>query len=396
MLIGFTADLHLDYKLGAKVNEHGVNLRSADLEAALEQVVAGFLRAKVDVAVFAGDVFDHPSPSERARQAVASAVWRLEQTGIRTILMRGNHDARTSLLDGTAIGTAAANVPEIIVADAFMTRVEVIDDVAFTLVPWMRSDADFLRALEAIVPVEGKHNLLVMHCGLADLPEYAEMRPGSQTMTRSLVPKGFDWIFSGHFHGFRTLKDLRFTFIGSPERKSVTELTQHAKGFLTYDTKSGAIAHHVVNTRAWYDLGAVDAATWDASQVLHELEDLRAGLPDWADSLVRVKIENVRPEVYAALDMHAINALRASATYADIEIRSSNPIWREALPGDDASQTSGRVLLEDLPAEWAGAVERMDGLDAETRAAVLRIGAEALGGGIRGTGKATAVETGRA
>lgn len=393
MLIGFVADPHLDYKLGSRTDERGVNLRSADLEAALERVIDGFIRARVDVAVFAGDIFDHPNPSERARQAVATAIWRLKEVGIKSILMRGNHDARASLLDGTAIGTAATNVPDIIVADAFEVHVAIVDDVAFTLVPWMRSDADFLRVIESLTPVPDKHNLLVMHCGLADLPEYAEMRPGSQTITRSLVPSGFDWIFSGHFHGHRTFPDLKFTFIGSPERKSVTELGQHEKGFLTYDTKTRKITHHVVATRAWYDLGVLDASKWDAPTLLAELEGLRAGLPDWDKALVRVKLDAVRPEVYGSLNMLAIAELKASAAYADIEIRTSNPIWREALEGEDAREASnGRVLLEDLPAEWAGFTARMEDVDAPMRAKIERIGALALGSGGQAKAVARAVE----
>ena len=98
MLIGLAADLHLDYKLGARTDARGVNLRSVDLEVALAQIVEGFIRAKIQVAVFAGDIFDHPNPSERARQAVATAIWQLEEAGIKSVLMRGNHDARASLL----------------------------------------------------------------------------------------------------------------------------------------------------------------------------------------------------------------------------------------------------------------------------------------------------------
>lgn len=393
MLIGFVADLHLDYKLGPRVDARGVNLRSADLEAALAQVVDGFIRANIDVAVFAGDVFDHPNPSERARQAVATAIWRLNEAGVKSLLMRGNHDARASLLDGTAIGTAATNVPDIIVADAFAIKTEIIGDVAFTLVPWMRSDADFLHAIEEVAPVPGKHNLLVLHCGLADLPEYAEMRPGSQTITSSLVPKGFDWIFSGHFHGFRTFPKLKFTFIGSPERKSVSELGQHEKGFLTYDSATRKIVHHVVATRPWYDLGILDASKWDAPTVLAELEGLRAGLPDWNEALVRVKLDAVRPEVYGALNMLAIAELKASAAYADIEIRTSNPIWREAAEGEDnAAQGNGRVLLEDLPAEWAGFTARLEGVDEAMRAKIERLGAAALGSGGQARAVAQAVE----
>ena len=58
MKIGLTADLHLDKRLGHRVGLDGVNLRSRDLEAATREVVDGFIREKVEIAVFAGDLFD--------------------------------------------------------------------------------------------------------------------------------------------------------------------------------------------------------------------------------------------------------------------------------------------------------------------------------------------------
>lgn len=378
MLIGLTADLHLDKRLGHRTDADGVNLRSRDLEDAVRQVIDGFIAAKVDVAVIAGDLFDNARPSERSRQFVVAESRRFQAALPEALLviLRGNHDHSGMFLAGTAVGTAGVALPGVAVADGFAPLVVERTGVALTLVPWMRSDAEFLATVEHLEPVAGLHNVLILHAGMADLPEYAELRPGSQTLTRSLVPSDrFDWIFSGHFHGHRMIKDLRWTFIGSPERLSVTEAKED-KGFLTYDTATGAIDRHLITARTWYDIGPIDAATMDGGHIIARIKAERDGLPDWNDALVRIRIRNVAPDVYAALDMAAVRTIGASAFYADIDIRQADLVFvaGQAAPDDE----HGGPLLDDLGEEWSRHVLTLTGRTPDEVAAVARIGLAAL------------------
>lgn len=381
MLIGLTADLHLEKRLGVRTDERGVNLRTRDFEKALSQVIDGFIRTRVKVGVIAGDLFDHPKPSERTRQFVVGEMRRLEEAGIVGILLRGNHDAPMIFTDATAIGTAALALPNAIIADAHQVVQHVIDDVAFTLVPWMRSDSEFLTAIEGLTPIEGKHNLLILHSGMADLPEYAEMRPGSQTLTRSLIPHDrFDWIFSGHFHGRRTIADLRWTFIGSAERVSVTEVYQDEKGFITYESAVGGqpgITFHAVKTRPWYDLKTLDGSFWDGQRVLAEIEALSRDLPDWNEAIVRLKITGLRPDVYAAIDNASLNRIKAGAFHADIELRAADPLFHSS---DDAESDGDGPLFDDIDVEWERLAATLADRTPEEIAAVTRLGLAAMRG----------------
>lgn len=357
MKIGLTADLHLDKRLGHRLDAAGVNLRSRDLEAATREVIDGFIREKVDIAAFAGDLFDNAKPSERTRQFLVGEIRRLAEAlpGCSILLLRGNHDAATSFSDATAIGTAALALPGVVVADAFEPRIFTRDGVAVTMVPWMKNDAAFISAIEQTIPVEGHHNILLLHAGMADLPEYAEMRPGSQTITRALIPAGFDHVFSGHFHGHRDFPDLGWTFIGSPERLSVSEVGQ-PKGFLVYDTAKARFEQRAIRTRPWYDLGVIDAAGKDAPTLLTEIEALAAALPDWSEALVRLRIDRCSPEAYASMDATRVNALRARSFHADIEFKVAVP---ELVDG--AGDPSGEgILLDDLGTEWNRFVDAYD------------------------------------
>lgn len=380
MKIGLTADLHLDKRLGHRTDAAGVNLRSRDLEHATSQVIDGFIRERVEVAVFAGDLFDNAKPTERTRQFLVGEIRRLQTALPETtiVLLRGNHDAAMSFTDATAIGTAALALPGIEVIDAYGVARIRRGEMTITAIPWARSDGEFVAAIESLEPEPDRTNILVLHCGLADLPEYAEMRPGSQTITRALVPSGFDAIFSGHFHKHRVFPDLRFTFIGSPERLSVSEAGEE-KAFLTYETDGGRLERHPITVRSWYDLPAIDAGGWDAARVATELEGLANGIPDWEEALVRIRIANLDPLVYGALDIARINRVRARAFHADIELRAAD-LFADA-PGGDAEADADAPLLDDLEAEWRRFVERtMAEREAGERALLGELGARALAG----------------
>jgi DNA repair exonuclease SbcCD nuclease subunit len=378
--IGLTADLHLDKRLGHRADAAGVNLRSRDLERATSQVIDGFIREQVEVAVFAGDLFDNAKPSERTRQFLVGEIRRLQAAlpDATIVLLRGNHDAAMSFSDATAIGTAALALPGVEVVDAYgATRIR-RGELTLTAIPWARSDEEFIATIESLEPEPGRTNLLVLHCGLADLPEYAELRPGSQTITRSLVPAGFDAIFSGHFHKHRVFADLRFTFIGSPERLSVSEAGEE-KAFLTYETTSGELHRHPISVRSWYDLPAIDASGWEANRVVEELEGLAAGIPDWSEALVRVRIANLDPLVYGALDIARVNRVRARAFHADIELRAAD-LFADARTPDGESDADA-PLLDDLEAEWRRFVEvAIAERDAGERALLGELGSRALAG----------------
>ena len=378
MRIGLAADLHLDCRLGRLTDAAGVNLRSLDFEAATERVVDGLIRDQVDAVAILGDLFDIPRPSERSRQALVRAIRRLAAglPGAPIILMRGNHDAAPGFLAGTAVGTTALALPEVIVADAYEVRtVELADDVVLTLIPWMRSDEEFLSAIFGLDPVPGKHNLLLLHCGLADLPEFAESRPGSQVLTRALLPEGFEEIFSGHFHGHHKFPGLHFTFIGSPERLSVSEATD-PKGYCIYDTTKRKLTFRPITTRSWYDPEVIDATGLDAAAITEKVESLISALPDYGQAIVRLRVRRVAPEVRPALDWARLTKLRAAAFYCDLQIEAADANAPVSGADLETDPTDGPIL-GDLVGEWEHWVGTLD-RDPVERAALARLGSDAL------------------
>ena len=358
MLIGISSDWHLGLRAGARSDDLGVNLRTRDFERAVVAVIDGFIAQEVDIAVIPGDLYDSSYPDERARQFLGAQLNRLMATrgdALRALIVGlGNHDAKMIFDDPTAIGTAALSLGRAVVVDRGEPTTTLIDDVAITVVPWMKSDEEFYRTIEGLKTDPARHNLLFLHAGLAEIHEFSALNPGSQTLTRSQLPLDrYDWIFCGHFHKYRIFPDLRFTFIGSPERTSSAEIGT-PKGYLTYDTQTRISNFHPIPTRSWYTLGTIDATDWDATKILSELELARRGIPDWEGSLVWGKIAHISKSAWDAFDVRSYKKLKASAFACEIETSFDDPALAESEQNASSdAESADAPVLRDLPTEWA-------------------------------------------
>jgi DNA repair exonuclease SbcCD nuclease subunit len=374
--IGLSADWHLGRRLGYRMDARGVNARSADLERAVTAVVDGFIAERVDVAIVAGDLFDSPAPPEHARQALVREIGRLRAAlpAATIILLRGNHDARQILSDATAVGTAALALPGVEVVDDPEVRIIRRDGVAFHCLPWMPSDEEFAAAVAALRPDPASaRNYVILHTGLARLPEYAELRPGSQTVTDGLLPQGFDGIYSGHYHGHRIYNDINWVFIGSPERLSITE-SRDPKGWLLIDAATGALSMRHTPARSWYDL-SIDATNKSSSQIVEEAGAISAALPDWNEALVRLTIEAIAPETAATIDAGALRRIAGRAFHHELRLRVADPAM---IAADGGPLDADGPLFADMALEWARFAEGLTGVDEATRAEIRTIGADAL------------------
>ena len=97
-----TADLHLDSPLGS------LAMRDADLAAAIDtatrEVFAGLvercLEERVDALMIAGDLYDGTQTSVKTGLFLVDQLGRLSAAGIRTFIVRGNHDAASAITKG--------------------------------------------------------------------------------------------------------------------------------------------------------------------------------------------------------------------------------------------------------------------------------------------------------
>ena len=94
------ADLHLDSPLktqAARSPAMARAIRSASRQV-LGRLVDAAVAERVDAVLFAGDTFDSGVADVASRAALGSAIARLAQAGIRSVLIQGNHDALLDLV----------------------------------------------------------------------------------------------------------------------------------------------------------------------------------------------------------------------------------------------------------------------------------------------------------
>ena len=96
MRIVICGDTHIGavFGLGNPMPD-GINTRVRDYEESLNYIIDYCISEKVDVFVQTGDIFESRNPLPEHMQIVDSAVKRLSNVGISTIIMMGNHDGQS-------------------------------------------------------------------------------------------------------------------------------------------------------------------------------------------------------------------------------------------------------------------------------------------------------------
>jgi len=220
ILIAHFSDTHLGYRAYSKVDpDSGRNQRTVDVDNAYAMVIDDILDRKVDAVIHGGDVFHHSRPTWQSLRHFIRQMRRLEQAGIPTLVIAGNHDTPRIRTGGSAYSVLELALPDIrFVCDyadvhdlttfaAHNLHVQAIPHGALT-----NPDPIFPRA------VDGKRNVQVTH-GVASgiLAPGLQSEPGERELDSNLFDPGFDYIALGHVHQAQRARDNAW-YSGSTER----------------------------------------------------------------------------------------------------------------------------------------------------------------------------------
>lgn len=124
------ADIHLE-KTFRMLGEKGAAQRKS-LEAAFRHAVDLAVAERVNLVLIAGDLFDSPKPSPAIVEFVIQQLRRLDEAGIRTALVAGNHDVADDGYIGRA-GQLRAAISNLIVFGRSV-EVRILPDLDLTLI----------------------------------------------------------------------------------------------------------------------------------------------------------------------------------------------------------------------------------------------------------------------
>ena len=270
--IAHFSDTHLGYRAFSKPDPlSGRNQRTIDTERAFERIVTSILANKPDLVIHSGDVFHHSRPSWHAVRHFVKQMRRIEESGIPTIVIAGNHDTPRLRTDGSVYSVLELALPGIrFVADYLdVNEVKLAEHLNLHLhaVPHgaLTNDDPVLPLL-----LPGKRNIMISHGVVPGaMPETTHGEPGEQRLDEALLDTGFDYIALGHYHVHSQAKTRawyagateRFGFGDFPAKPGYAMVTLHGEGSLP------EIEHIPIRTRPMLMPKPVYATTASAREI---------------------------------------------------------------------------------------------------------------------------------
>jgi DNA repair protein SbcD/Mre11 len=192
--IAHLADTHIGMENYGRINpETGLNQRLHDFLRSLDQAIDGAIEARVDIVVFAGDIYKTRDPTPTHQREFAQRVHRLSAAGVQTVIVAGNHDIPLSLGRATSVDIfRALEVPSVMVArtigaHVIETQAGPVQVLAF---PWT------VRSAVLAQPEFKNHTIAELNQAMIDMNR-AKLRMDAEALDPSLPT-----IVVGHAHLF--------------------------------------------------------------------------------------------------------------------------------------------------------------------------------------------------
>ncbi len=283
-----TADVHLDSPL------RSLALRDSDLaeligdatRIAFERTIDLCLDERVDALMIAGDLYDGDQTSMKTALFLAAQLRRLDEAGIRTFIVRGNHDAASRI-------TRELTLPESVTvfggrgAKVELERSHDEYPVAVHGISFAKPHAPDSLVSRFRAPVAGAFNIGLLHTSLGGAAGHDPYAPCSVS---ELVDAGFDYWCLGHVHKREVHRENPFVVMpGMPQGRDINEDGPKSVTMVRIgDDGAVECRAHPTNVaqfeRVSVDLGGVEAWRDVAGRIGNALERTRADVD--ADHLV--------------------------------------------------------------------------------------------------------------
>jgi DNA repair exonuclease SbcCD nuclease subunit len=321
-----TADLHLDSPLRSlALRDPGLSeLVGTATRTALSRIVDLCLSEQVDALLIAGDLYDGDQTSMKTAVFLARELRRLDAAGIRTFVVRGNHDAearitRELVLPAHVFG-GKAGIVELDLPGATVA----IHGLSFSERVAPENPLPRFRP-----PKPGAINVGMLHTSLGGAPGHDRYAPCSLA---ELQATGFDYWALGHIHvrseypgrphvvmpGIPQGRD-----IGEVGETSVTLAAIRADGAVTTERRSVAVAR------------------------FERVPVAAGGVTDWRELVARLQAA-LRT---ARRDLAGENLILRPA------IEGPTPLAARARRDADALAGEARSVAEELGSVWIDRVE---------------------------------------
>ncbi|WP_081162433.1 metallophosphoesterase family protein [Ensifer aridi] len=288
-----TADVHLDSPLKtlALRNPELSELLGLATRRAFIRVVDLCLEEQVDALVLAGDLYDGDQTSMKTARFIAEQLRRLHEAGIRTFIIRGNHDALSKI-------TTELVMPDTVKVFGASAEAVVIDGaghspIAIHGLSFAKPHAPQSLLRHYALPVPDAVNIGIMHTSLGGSEKHDLYAPCS---VADLQQSGFRYWALGHIHKRSVVEDAASVIVmpGMPQGRDINEDGPKSISLVTIRDDRSIVVEERPTAVAQFERLAVDvsgATDWKGmiGEVSSGLHKLRASVT--AEHLVaRVQI----------------------------------------------------------------------------------------------------------
>ena len=271
-----TADLHLDSPfIGLEQIDPEVAavLKDATFRA-FDNIIKLCIDSNARFLLVAGDVFDSGDRSLRAQLRFRDGLERLDEAGIDSFVVHGNHDP----LDGWTASLAWPERTHIFQGDK-VEVVPIIDGGENPMahvygISYPTRDVRRNLAAEFHRTEDGPYAIGLLHCNVGDNTGHEPYAPCS---VEDLVRSGLDYWALGHVHTRRTLRPADPTIIypGNPQGRNPRELGARGCYVIEVD-ESGHTQERFVEVDAvrWFEEELSIASLETDDQLIAEVENI--------------------------------------------------------------------------------------------------------------------------
>lgn len=301
--IAHLADTHLGYSgYGKSDPETGRNQRAVDFEQAFVHVIDEILSRDVDLVIHAGDVFHHTRPSWHTLALFVQQMRRLEEAGIPSVVIAGNHDTPRLRTSGSLYSVMQLSLPRVEFMTGYVTEERSFPDLDL-LVHGVPHGSLVNPDPPLIMPESGKRNIVVTHGVAAGAIMAGSREQGETELRGNILAEDVDYVAMGHIHLRQTI-GLNKVYSGSTERTSWGDQGATPGYALVTLGAPGDLAQvEFIDTpaRAMETLPAIDGADRTARDLADMILD-RAGALGKPDAMVRVELRNTPRPLFRETD----------------------------------------------------------------------------------------------
>lgn len=296
-----TADLHLDSPLRSLSlrNEALAELIGDATRKALTAIVDLCLEERVDALLIAGDLYDGEQTSMKTARFLAAEMGRLDQAGIRTFKIRGNHDAMSRI-------TRELVLPPSVTVFGDKADVVVLSHsgghIAVHGLSFAKPHAPESLLPKYRPPLSDAVNIGLMHTSLSGSLRHDPYAPCT---VEDLHASGFDYWALGHIHQRMAPAGKAAVIMpGMPQGRDINEAgaktvslvtvaddgSIHIEERLTSIAEFGRVALDITGIEDWRSLAQSITATLEAARSSALSEHFVARLKLTGDSGLRFRI----------------------------------------------------------------------------------------------------------